>query len=398
MNKGRKNRPLTIPLSIPVLGGQELHYLQQAIVSNWVSSEGPFVTDFERALERYLGGGHAVATVNGTAALHVALRVAGVGPGSLVLLPGLTFAATANAVIYCGARPVFLDVDPDTWTIDPKEVGRFLTEECKRDNKQFVHRASGDRPRAIVPVHLLGHPSDMTPLFHWARSYQLSIIEDSCESLGATYKGVPTGRLGDMACLSFNGNKTVTCGGGGMVICRDNEVARRIRHLTTQAKAHPTEYIHDAVGFNYRLTNLQAAVGLAQMEQLPKFLERKQVLATRYEEGFRDLKELLPAPRAGWAKPSYWLYTLRWRGARPGAVRRLVTFLARQGIQARCLWRPLPDLPIYPEAIAHPIPVCERLYQECVSLPSTPNLIANDQDRVIEAVSRFVIRERKTSR
>ena len=377
----------SIPLVVPEISGNEWKYLKECLDTGWISSAGPFVERFERTVGNYLGVESAVATVNGTAALHIALLVAGIEPETEVLVPALTFVAPANAIRYVGAHPVFIDVDPATWQIDTEKVSDFLRKECHpKEGGGLIHRATGRRVSGILPVHILGHPCDMDPLCELGRTYNLRIIEDAAEALGARYRGKRVGALGDVAGLSFNGNKVVTAGGGGMVLSRNPEWGRKARYLTTQAKDHPVEYIHNQIGYNYRMTNLEAAVGCAQMERLEIHLERKRRIAFRYREKLSLLPGVEWMPCADWAEPTYWLSTIRLKGYGPTAAERLVAFLRERGIEARRLWRPLPMLPIYRDAVGYHVEVAPLLYAEAVMLPSSVGLSQGDQERVIQTV------------
>lgn len=379
-----------VPLSAPEISGNEWKYVRECLDSGWVSSSGPLVERFERAVAEAVTTAHAVATVNGTAALHVALLGAGVEPEDEVIVPALSFVATANAVRYCGAHPVFVDVDAATWGIDASKVADFLDRECAWDGQRLTDRTTGRRVRALLPVHLLGHPVDADPLLTAARRYGLAVIEDACEALGAHYRDRAVGRLGDAGCFSFNGNKVVTAGGGGVVVTDDEALARRVRHLTLQAREPGGEYVHDAVGFNYRLTNVCAAVGLAQIERLAEFLKRKRRIAERYRRSFVDFPAVQCMPVAPWASPSHWLFTIRLRGPASGTSADLVARLQEAGIEARRLWRPLHLLPMYYEARRGRLDEAEAVYQDAVSLPSSVGLAPGDQDHVIDHVLRFV--------
>lgn len=379
-----------VPLSVPQFTGREWAYVKECLDTTLVSSVGPFVARFERTVADYLGARFAVATASGTAALHIALLVAGVRPDDEVLVPALTFIAPANAVRYAGAWPVFMDVDPDYWQLDPAKVRDFLRNDCRWQHGALVHRATSRRVRAILPVHLLGHPADMTPILELARDHGLVVIEDAAESLGTTYGGQRVGRLGDVGCLSFNGNKVVTAGGGGMLITDNPDWAARAKHLTTQAKADALEYIHDEVGFNYRLSNLQAAVGLAQMERLDEFLTAKRAIATRYRDRLGELG-LQTMKEAPWAWSTFWLYTVLIRECRPGKTSRdLLQHLHRSHILARPLWQPLHRCPAHAGSPAYRVEVADRLYREAVSLPSSVGLTQEEQERVVGAIAAWV--------
>jgi len=268
-----------VPLCVPEIRGNEWRYVKECLDTGWVSSVGAFVERFEKDMARQAGARHAVAAVNGTAALHVALLVAGVKPDDEVLVSTLTFIAPANAVRYAGAWPVFIDAEPDYWQMDPQRVADFLEKECRLEKGELRNRSTGRRVKAIIPVHILGHPVNIKPILELARKFSLLVIEDATESLGAKYEGRPTGSLADMACFSFNGNKIITTGGGGMITTDNEAWARRAKYLTTQAKDDPVEYIHNEIGYNYRLTNMQAAMGCAQLEQLDDYVVKKRHIA-----------------------------------------------------------------------------------------------------------------------
>src|SRR6202167_138990 len=283
-----------IPLSVPVIQGNEWRYMKECLDTNWVSSVGPFVDRFEEAIATQVGTRFAVATVNGTAALHVALLLAGVKPEDEVVVSTLTFIAPVNAIRYVGAWPVFIDAEPVYLQMDPSGVVDFLERGCRWHDGALHNKLTGRRVSALIPVHILGHPVDLDPILEVARKYGLKVIEDSTEGLGADYKGRSLGCLGDVACFSFNGNKIITTGGGGMLVTNNQEWAHRAKYLTTQAKDDPIEYLHREVGYNYRLSNLLAAVGCAQMEQLPAYIAAKRRIAARYTEKLQNLPGIVP--------------------------------------------------------------------------------------------------------
>jgi perosamine synthetase len=378
-----------IPLCVPHLAGQEWAYVKECLDTGWVSSVGGFVDRFERDLAEYVGVPHAVATVNGTAALHVALLVSGTQPDDEVLVSTLTFVAPANAIRYCGAWPVFMDADPVYWQMDPEKVEAFLETECRWRDGAFWNRQTRRRVRAILPVHILGHPCDMDPILELARRYELVVVEDATECLGAKYRGRATGALGDIACFSFNGNKVITTGGGGMIVTRNGAWARRAKHLTTQAKSDPVEYLHDEIGYNYRLVNLLAALGCAQLEQLDGFIARKREIADRYRRSLRAFPGVTCMRAAEWAEPIDWMFTVYLSPDAPCDRRKLLRELQALNIQTRPLWRPLHRLPMYADAGRYRIEVADRLYEGCLSLPCSVSLRAEDQARVIEAVGRI---------
>ena len=265
-----------IELDAPNLGGQEKDYLGKAIDSNFISTFGPLVPEFEGKFARYLNVKKAVSTQNGTAGIHIALHELGIKDGDEVIVPALTFVATANPVMYVGARPVFVDVDSSTWNISPEEIEKNITEKTK----------------AIIPVHLYGNPCDMEEICKIARKYSLYVIEDATESLGATYKNRYTGTFGDLGIFSFNGNKTITTGGGGMVVGNDEKRLEHIKFLVNQARDEAKGYYHSEIGFNYRMTNIEAPLGLAQLERLDEFLRKKEIFHNIYHEELRKVSSV----------------------------------------------------------------------------------------------------------
>ncbi|HET7875262.1 MAG TPA: LegC family aminotransferase [Methylomirabilota bacterium] len=371
-----------IPNAVPHLAGNEWKYLKECLDTNWVSSAGPFVEHFEREVARYVGVPHAVATVNGTSALHVALLAAGVQPGDEVLLPTLTFIATANAVAYCGAHPVFLDSECGSWGLDAEKAADFLARECVVKEGRVVNRGTGRVVRALLPVHLYGHPCDLDPLLALGQRYPLAVVEDAAEALGAIYKGRRVGCDGLAACLSFNGNKIITAGGGGMVLTRDEALARRCRFLTTQAREPGPEWIHREVGFNYRMSNLHAALGCAQLEQLDGFLEAKRETARHYDALLVPLGGVEPLGEASWARSSFWMYSALLDPGAWGDVRRLIGRANDEGIELRPLWHPLHLQPAFAGSQAYRIEAAERLYACGVSLPCSVGITAEERLRV----------------
>jgi perosamine synthetase len=328
-----------------------------------------------------------VAVVNGTAALHLALLVAGVSADDEVLMPALTFIAPANAVRYLGAWPVFIDIDPEYWQLDPQRLADFLDRECTVKQGTLTNRRTGRRVRAVLPVDILGHPCDMESILAIARGRNLLVIEDATESLGATYRGRPVGALADAACLSFNGNKIITSGGGGMIVTDRADWAKHARHLSTQAKDDPIEYIHHEVGFNYRLTNLQAAVGVAQLEELDRAVADKRRIAAAYTAALDGVPGLRVMREAPWAHSSFWLYTVRFDPAVYGAdSRRMCARLAEHGIESRPLWQPLSDSAALVGCQSAGVPIAEAVAANALSLPSSVDLTDADQARVIDVL------------
>lgn len=379
-----------IPLAVPRLGGNEARYVQECLDTEMVSSVGPFVTRFEREFAAFVGVRHAVACASGTAALHVALRLAGAEPGGVVPVSDFTFVASANAIRYCGAQPLLVDSEPDTWNMNTELLHDEITRRAR------IGRAL---PSVIEVVHVLGHPALMEPLLDLRVRYGIRIVEDAAEALGASWlsgelAGCHVGTAGDLGCFSFNGNKVMTTGGGGMITTNDAGLAARARHLVTQAKLPGHGYVHDEVGYNYRLTNIAAAVGVAQLEQLPGFLAAKRRIAARYRDGLGGLPVMLP-PHANWVEPSWWLYSVLVASgaASPEAV---VERMAHNGIQTRPLWRPLHCQPPYASTPRVGGGIAELIWQRGLSLPCSVGLTDADQDRVIDALRAVLGTARRT--
>ncbi len=376
-----------IPLCVPVVRGNEWNYVKECLDTGWVSSVGSYVDRFEREMAARAGTPHAVATVNGTSALHIALLVAGVQPEEEVLVSTLTFIAPANAVRYAGAWPVFIDAEPDYWQMDPARVAEFLRERCERRGGVLRNRRTGRRVKAIIPVHILGHPVDLDPILALAREFDLAVIEDATESLGARYRGRPLGQLGDMACFSFNGNKIITTGGGGMITTASAEFAAKAKYLTTQAKDDPLEYEHHEIGYNYRLTNLQAAMGCAQLDQLDAYIEHKRDTARFYAEALADVPGISCMQQAPWAESIAWLFTIRVDAADFGIdSRALLRRLDVAKIQTRPLWQPMHRSLAHAGSEVVGGEVADALCRDCLSLPCSADISEAQRERVAEAI------------
>ena len=382
-----------IPLCVPHLEGNEWAYVKECLDSNWVSSVGGFVERFENDLARVTGTSHAVATVNGTSALHIALLVCGVKPGDEVIVSDLTFIAPANAVRYTGAHPVFVDAEANYWQMDVGKLRDFLETQCAATSKGLVNRSTGRRVAALLPVHILGGVCEMEAILDLGERFALPVIEDATECLGAKVGARSAGSLGRIGCFSFNGNKILTTGGGGMLVTNDKALAERARYLTTQAKDDPLEFVHGAVGYNYRLTNVLAAMGCAQLERLDSYVARKRRIAERYREALSGLPGInVPREREGTFN-TFWMYTIKVRHRSGHAdSRELLRALDAEGIQTRPLWQPLHLSPAHRGATATDCSIAVQLSRECLSLPCSVSLSEPDQDAVIEAVKRSASR------
>ncbi len=382
--------PRSIPLSVPVLAGNEQEYVRQCIDSGWVSSAGAFITRFEDAVCELTGAAHAVACSSGTAALHVSLDMLGVRPGDAVIIPTVTFIATANAVRYCGAEPVLLGCD-EYLNLDVAALEAYLGAHLDPATG-VVADPAGRTVRAIVPVHVYGTPCDMAAIAKIGARFGVPVVEDATESLGSTYASGPlagrhTGTIGTLGAFSFNGNKIITTGGGGMIVTDDDGLAERARYLTTQAKDDPLRYVHGAVGYNYRLTNVPAAIGVAQMEQLAGFIERKRENWTRYVEGLRDVRGLSFVDAPEWSAPNRWFYGLVVEPAGYGLDReQLMARLADAGVQSRPLWLPIHLQEPYRDCEVVGVERAVWYWERVLSLPCSSDLSPDDVDYVIETI------------
>jgi aminotransferase in exopolysaccharide biosynthesis len=359
----------------PRFAGNEWRYLRECLDSTFVSSAGKFVDRFEADLAAYTGARHAVAVVNGTAALHVALRLAQVRQNDEVLVPALTFVATANAVTYCGAVPHLADSELGTLGLDPRALRAYLQRVTEMRNGQCVNRSSGRVIRALVPMHAFGHPFDIEGMLSVAREFSLAVVEDAAESLGSYVANRHTGTFGLMGVLSFNGNKTVTTGGGGAILTDDSALAARARHLTTTAKVpHRWEYRHDEIGYNYRMPNLNAALGCAQLEQLPGFLQAKRRLYQQYAAAFTAVAgvRLLAEPRD--CRSNYWLQTLLLDEQHADQRDAVLAAANDAGLMARPAWTLMHRLPAFDSCPRMPLPVAESLERRLINLPSSAHL------------------------
>lgn len=380
-----------IPLSIPEIRGNEWKYIKECLDTGWVSSVGPFVERFEREIAAYVGAEYAVALMNGTAALHVALKVIGLQADEEVIVSNLTFVAPVNAVRYCQAHPVLMDADPQTWQMDVDKVARFLTEECHMEGAACYNKRTGRRVRAILPVHILGLACEIDRIVKLAREHGLRVVEDAAESVGVRFRGRHVGTFGDVGVLSFNGNKILTTGGGGMLVSSNSRYGEYARYLTTQAKDDALEYVHNEVGYNYRLTNIQAALGVAQLEKIEDFISRKRAIAQTYREALCNLPAVRLMPSPPHTEPTYWLYTVLLSEATGLSERKAVIQQLRDmGVEARPLWHTIHNLPPYRGSQAYQIEHSVRLYERGVSLPSSVGLAAEEQQKCIEVLKEVV--------
>lgn len=361
-----------VPLHAPEFSGAEWDMVKDCLDTGWVSSVGSYVDRFERNVASICGVAHGIAMVNGTAALHLALRVVGVAQGDEVLLPAMTFVATANAIRHAGAVPHFVDSEANTLGLDAQALSLYLDTVAETRAGQTFNRETGARIAAILPMHVFGHPTDMDPLLELADAYGLPVVEDAAEALGSQYHGRPCGGLGRVAALSFNGNKILTTGGGGAIVTDDPYLAERAKHLSTTAKLpHRWAFNHDETGYNYRLPNINAALGCAQLEQLDDRLARKRRLAEGYIAGFEAQEGVSIFREPEGSRSNYWLNTLLLDRECAQERDALLDDLNDAGLMCRPVWTLLHRLPFYGDCPRAPLPVAEDLERRIISLPSS---------------------------
>lgn len=376
--RGELRQTGPIILHEPYFGGRERDYVNDCIDSGWVSSVGAYVTQFEQMLCDYTGVKHAIATVNGTAALHTSLHLLGIGPGDEVLCPALSFIATANAIAYCGAAPHFVDIEDRTLGIDPVRLEVYLDQIALQSAIGLCNRLTGRPIKALVVMHTFGHPADLDGLTKVCSKFGIPLVEDAAESLGSLYKGRHTGNDGFISAVSFNGNKIVTTGGGGAVLTNDPELARRARHLTTTAKSpHRWEFRHDEVGFNYRLPNINAALGCAQLEQLAGFVEIKRQLTQGYSAALNNVSGISLFIEPEFARSNYWLQAIILDQEFSHQRDEILALTNDAGIMTRPVWVPLNQLPMFSKAPCDgDLPVTRSIAARLINVPSGPVLIS----------------------
>jgi len=362
-----------IPLHEPCFVGKEKEYVSDCIESTFVSSIGKYVDEFERRVTQFTGAGYAVATVNGTAALQIALLMAGVKTGDEVLTQAISFVATCNAINYCGATPVFLDSSQKTLGLNPEALEAFLNENCEiRDDGRTYNRTTGKRIAACLPVHVFGHPTEIKRIKELCDRFRIILIEDAAEALGSHYDRQHVGTYGKLGILSFNGNKTITTGGGGMVLTNDNKLAETIKHITTTAKMpHVWEYYHDRVGFNFRMPNINAALGCAQMEMLPAIIDKKQELAEIYQDffKFKDVKFVTEPVNS---RSNYWLNAIVLENRKQRDL--FLECTNKEGVITRPMWTLMHRLPMYAHCQRDELVNARWLFERVVNIPSSVSL------------------------
>lgn len=378
-----------IPLSVPNLKGNELNYVAQAIQDEWVSTGGSFIQKFEEKIAKYVHVDQAVACQSGTAGLHLSLLLAGVERDTEVIVPTLTFIAAVNPVKYLGAEPIFMDCD-DNLTMDIDKLEAFCKNECVLTKDGLINKETNRIIKAVVVVHVFGNMANMEKLIEVAEKYQLKVIEDATEALGTyytegKYEGKFAGTIGDFGVYSFNGNKIITTGGGGMLVAKDNRLAEQARYLSTQAKDDPVYYTHDNIGYNYRMTNLQAAVGVAQLEQIEKFIETKKKNYELYKEHINKIEGLSLLPFKSGIRPNYWFYSLKIEKEKFGLDRdQVLKRLAEQKIQTRPIWGLIHEQKPYIKNQTYQIEKAYEYRESILNIPCSSNLTEKEVKTVLE--------------
>jgi perosamine synthetase len=369
-------------LSGPNISGNEWKYVKDCLDTAWVSSVGSYVNQFESMMAEFTGSKYAVATSCGTTALHISLMLAGVERDDYVIVPNLTFVASLNSIHYTGASPILMDVDEHTWQMDLNLLDSFLTRETIVTNGKCIYKINGKRIKAIMPVHVLGNMVDMDKLMEIAKTYSLVVVEDATEALGSFYKGKHSGTFGQLGCFSYNGNKLITTGGGGMIVTDDEALAKRAKHLTTQAKSDPFEYYHDEIGYNYRLVNVLAAIGVAQMEQLPGFIKKKKYINDFYVTALSGCGDISFQNVSHDLSPNFWLFTFRTE-----KQKQLLEVLNGAKLQSRPFWVPMNKLPMFSREIyVSNEDQAGSLYKECISIPCSTYISDDDMQRVVALI------------
>jgi perosamine synthetase len=369
-------------LSGPNIAGNEWKYVKECLDTGWVSSVGSYVTKFENKVAEFAGCKYGVATSNGTTALHIALMLAGVKQDDYVIAPNVTFIASINSIKYTGADPILIDVDPATWQLDLDLLEEFLENETDEKDGELFYVKDGRTIRCIMPVHVLGNICNMDRFMQIAKDYKLKVVEDATESLGTYYKGKHTGGFGIMGCFSFNGNKIITTGGGGVIVTDNEELAKKAKHLTTQAKSDPFEYMHDEIGYNYRLVNVLAAMGVGQMELLPSFIKRKKEIAEFYKNALRGVGDISFQKIEEDVNCNMWLFTIMTE-----KQKEVLKVLNDNQLQSRPFWVPMNQLKMFKEDIYFTKSDKSKfIYQRCLSIPCSTNIKDEEMSVVAEKI------------
>ena len=365
-----------IPVCVPLLGEKELEYVTDCIKTGWISSRGKYVEEFEAKFAKYCGCKYGISTTSGTTALHLALASIGVGKGDEVIVPAFTMISTVFAVVYCGAKPVLVDAEPETWNIDVSKIEEKIT----------------DRTKVIIPVHIYGHPCDMDPIMKIAEEHDLYVVEDAAEAHGAEYKGRKVGGIGHIGCFSFYANKIITTGEGGMIVTNDEEIAEKAKSLKDLAFSKERRFLHTDLGFNYRMTNIQAAIGLAQLERIDELVERRRKNAHLYNELLKDIEGIRLPIEKEWAKNVYWMYSILVEDKFGMSREELMSELEKKGIETRTFFIPMHVQPVFQNMglfKGERYPVAEELARKGLYLPSSSGLSREEIEHICDEIRKI---------
>tara|TARA_X000000950_G_C13887460_1_gene649450 strand:+ start:299 stop:1429 length:1131 start_codon:yes stop_codon:yes gene_type:complete len=369
-------------LSGPNINGNEWKYIKDCLDTSWVSSLGSYVTDFENKIAEYVGSKYAVATSSGTTALHLSLILSEIKYNDLVLVTNVTFIATLNSIRYVGANPILIDIDENSWQMDLDLLEDFLDSKTEMRDEVCILKSTGQKIKAIVPVHVLGNVCDMNRLILICKKYNIKIIEDAAESLGSTYDGKHSGTFGKLGCFSFNGNKIITCGGGGMIVTDNKDIATKAKHLSTQAKANNFEYFHDDIGYNYRLTNIAAAMGVAQLEQLNSFIQKKHFIRDFYMDSLSDIGDIKFQNVDKKVNSNWWLFTIKTKNQK-----QLLKSLNKNKLQSRPFWIPMNQLAMFKKDLyVNSNNISDKVYQTSLSIPCSTNISEQELTMVVDCI------------
>ncbi|MAD96973.1 MAG: hypothetical protein CMB99_06560 [Flavobacteriaceae bacterium] len=379
-----KNDKLVL-LSVPNISGNEWNYVKDCLDTGWISSAGSYVNKFEQMVADYAGVKYGVATMNGTAGLHIALILNGVQPNDYVIVSNMTFVASANAIKYTGAEPILIDADPNSWQMDLNLLEAFLETKTRLNDKgERVLSSNGRCIRTIMPVHIQGNIFDVEHFLSICDKYKMSFVEDAAEALGSTYKGQSAGTFGKLGVFSFNGNKIISTGGGGVIVTNDEEVAKKAKHITTTAKVDPMLYYHDEVGYNYRLVNVLAAIGVAQMEQLPDFIKKKQYIGNFYKKHLAGVADIGFQEISADVSHNNWLFTIQTK-----RQKELLEYLNNNKVLSRPFWMPMNQLPMYKESIyITEVDNSRKIHDTCLAIPCSTNITDEELEIVVREIKK----------
>ncbi len=383
-----------IPLSVPNISGKEWEYVKDCLDTGWISSAGSYVDKFEKEFASYLNVKDAVSLVNGTSALHLSLKIIGVKTNDYVIMPNVTFVASANSISYTGAEPILIDIDEKTWQMDLNILKEFLKNDCQiNSSKELIHKETQRKISALMIVHVQGNICDMEELLSITREYNLPLVEDAAEALGAKYDNNFAGTLGDIGCYSFNGNKIMSTGGGGMIVSKNEEYIKNAKHLSTTAKTNPLTYFHDEVGYNYRLVNVLSAIGLAQLEQLDEFIKNKILISEFYRQNLQNIGDIRFQDSIDAVRSNEWLFTIL-----TNQMQKLLEYLNSNGVMCRPFWIPMNQLPMYENCIyISNKDTSKKIHNSALSIPCSTDITKKQLEEVVSKIKYFFDSSSKSS-